>query len=63
MKPGADAARVCAGSDDGGKPATGDAHLAGRSPGLSLAFVIATILIVIVMVVPAVRKRRSDITD
>ena len=30
---------------------------------ISLAFVIATILIVIVMVVPAVRKRRSDITD
>ncbi len=30
---------------------------------ISLAFVIATVLIVIVMVVPAVRKRRSDITD
>ena len=30
---------------------------------ISLAFVIATILVVIVMVVPAVRKRRSDITD
>ena len=30
---------------------------------ISLAFVIATILIVIVMVAPAVRKRRSDLTD
>ena len=30
---------------------------------INLAFVIATILIVIVMVAPAVRKRRSQITD
>ena len=30
---------------------------------ISLAFVIATVLIVIVMAAPAVRKRRSDITD
>ena len=30
---------------------------------ISLAFVIATVLIVVVMVAPAVRKRRSNITD
>ena len=30
---------------------------------LSLAFIIATVLILVVIVVPAVRKRRADITD
>ena len=30
---------------------------------LSLAFIIATILILIVMVAPAVRRRRDEITD
>jgi TctA family transporter len=30
---------------------------------INLAFVIATILTVILMVAPAVRKRRSDLTD
>jgi TctA family transporter len=30
---------------------------------ISLAFVIATVLILIVMVLPAVRKRREKITD
>jgi putative tricarboxylic transport membrane protein len=30
---------------------------------ISLAFIIATVLILIIMVLPAVRKRRGDITD
>ncbi len=30
---------------------------------ISLGFIIATVLILIVMVLPAVRKRRGDITD
>jgi TctA family transporter len=30
---------------------------------ISLAFIIATVLILVVMIVPAVRKRRADITD
>jgi TctA family transporter len=30
---------------------------------ISLAFIIATVLILIVMIVPAVRARRQEITD
>jgi TctA family transporter len=30
---------------------------------ISLGFVIATVLIVVVMMAPALRKRRGDITD
>jgi TctA family transporter len=40
----------------------GDPTVFIRRP-LSLAFIIATVAILIVMVAPAVRKRRAEITD
>jgi TctA family transporter len=40
----------------------GDPSVFIRRP-ISLAFLVATVLILIVMVAPAVRKRRQEITD
>jgi putative tricarboxylic transport membrane protein len=40
----------------------GDPSVFIRRP-ISLAFLLATVLILIVMVAPAVRKRRQEITD
>ena len=40
----------------------GDATVFVTRP-LSLAFIIATVLILVVMVVPAVRERRREIAD
>ena len=64
---GADAARLRARADDGGEPAPRHADV-GRRPSvfvrrpISLAFIIATALILVVMVAPAVRQRRGEIT-